>query len=180
MIAAEIDALFSLGRIFSSIGDHDEIALTHIRQSLELASKLNAKPQMIVCYELLSTILEKRGELKEALEHHRKFASLEREIFNERADQKLKTLQVIHETERTKKEAEIHRLKNIELQEALDNVQLLRGLLPICAWCKRVRDDDGYWGQIEMYIDKHSEAEFSHGICPECREKQHDEKTAKT
>jgi hypothetical protein len=55
-----------------------------------------------------------------------------------------------------------------ELQDALDNVKLLSGLLPICASCKKIRDDNGDWNQIEFYIKEHSEAEFSHGICPDC------------
>jgi CheY-like chemotaxis protein len=55
-----------------------------------------------------------------------------------------------------------------ELQEALATVKKLSGLLPICASCKRIRDDKGYWEQIEQYIHEHSEATFTHGICPEC------------
>lgn len=55
-----------------------------------------------------------------------------------------------------------------ELQEALNNVRTLSGLLPICAWCKKVRDDQGYWKQIESYVETHSEATFSHGVCPDC------------
>ncbi len=70
-------------------------------------------------------------------------------------------------TERRRHEAERERLVQ-ELQEALANVKTLRGLLPICASCKKVRDDGGYWSQIETYLRAHSEAEFSHGICPEC------------
>jgi len=54
------------------------------------------------------------------------------------------------------------------LQTALATVKALRGLLPICSSCKKVRDDDGYWHQVEAYITKHSEAQFSHGICPDC------------
>jgi hypothetical protein len=54
--------------------------------------------------------------------------------------------------------------------EELAQVKVLRGLLPTCAWCKKVRDDAGYWTQIESYIAEHSEAEFSHGICPECKQ----------
>lgn len=56
----------------------------------------------------------------------------------------------------------------IELREALTQVKRLQGLFPICSGCKRIRDDDGYWNQIEVYISDHSEAEFSHSICPEC------------
>lgn len=58
----------------------------------------------------------------------------------------------------------------VELRKALANVKQLSGLLPICASCKRIRDDKGYWTQIESYIHEHSEAEFTHGICPECAE----------
>jgi DNA-binding response OmpR family regulator len=55
-----------------------------------------------------------------------------------------------------------------ELQEALANVKQLRGLLPICSYCKRIRGDDQYWQQVEGYIADHSDAQFSHGICPSC------------
>ncbi len=58
-----------------------------------------------------------------------------------------------------------------ELQEALSNVKTLAGLLPICSQCKKIRDDQGYWQQLETYIQEHSGAEFSHGICPECAKK---------
>jgi len=54
------------------------------------------------------------------------------------------------------------------LRDAMQNVQTLRGLLPICAHCKKIRNDDGYWQQVETYIGQHSAARFSHGICPEC------------
>ena len=50
----------------------------------------------------------------------------------------------------------------------IEQVKQLSGFLPICCGCKKIRDDEGYWKQIESYISKHSEAEFSHGICPEC------------
>jgi len=55
-----------------------------------------------------------------------------------------------------------------ELQAALANVKQLRGLLPICSYCKRIRGDDQYWQQVEGYIAAHSDAQFSHGICPSC------------
>jgi len=58
-----------------------------------------------------------------------------------------------------------------ELQEALNQVKTLSGLLPICASCKNIRDDDGYWTQIEAYISKYSGAAFSHGLCPDCAKK---------
>jgi len=55
-----------------------------------------------------------------------------------------------------------------QLQEALASIKTLRGLVPICAACKKIRDDGGYWNQLESYLHSHTEAEFSHGICPEC------------
>jgi hypothetical protein len=58
-----------------------------------------------------------------------------------------------------------------ELRQALANVKQLTGLLPICSHCKKIRDDKGYWNQIEVYIDQHSEARFSHGICQDCAKK---------
>jgi DNA-binding response OmpR family regulator len=59
-----------------------------------------------------------------------------------------------------------------ELQHALASVKRLSGLLPICAYCKRIRNNDDYWMQVEQYFAEHSEAEFSHGICPECLQTQ--------
>jgi PleD family two-component response regulator len=62
---------------------------------------------------------------------------------------------------------ELERL-NAKLQDALNQVKTLSGLLPICSNCKKVRDDQGYWHQVESYIRDHSEVEFSHSICPDC------------
>lgn len=59
----------------------------------------------------------------------------------------------------------------IQLQASLSQIKNLSGLLPICSSCKKIRDDKGYWNQIESYIREHSEAEFSHSICPECSKK---------
>ena len=59
------------------------------------------------------------------------------------------------------------------LEEALQNVKTLTGFLPICANCKKVRNDKGYWNQVEEYISDHSEVRFSHGICPKCAEEMY-------
>ena len=72
----------------------------------------------------------------------------------------------------TQKELEADREKLInELQEALTEIKTLSGLLPICSACKKIRDDSGYWHNIETYVAKHSYAQFSHGICPDCMRK---------
>lgn len=57
---------------------------------------------------------------------------------------------------------------NAELREALNQIKTLSGLIPICAACKKIRDDKGYWNQLESYLEEHSDAVFSHGLCPEC------------
>jgi hypothetical protein len=58
-----------------------------------------------------------------------------------------------------------------ELEEALTRVRQLRGLLPICSYCKKIRDDRNYWQQVEQYVSTHTDVQFSHGICPDCYRK---------
>ena len=59
----------------------------------------------------------------------------------------------------------------IELKNAYDEINTLKGIVPICAQCKSIRDDKGYWNKLEAYIEKHSDASFSHSVCPECADK---------
>jgi hypothetical protein len=77
-------------------------------------------------------------------------------------------------TDRKRVEAERERLIE-DLQRALAEVKTLSGLLPICMVCKKVRDDHGYWNQIEAYISRHTHAQFTHGCCPACAIKMHEE-----
>ncbi len=80
--------------------------------------------------------------------------------------------QSLHEENLERKKTEAEKVKLIShLEEALKEVKTLTGLIPICASCKKIRDDKGFWNQIELYIREHSDAEFSHGICPDCAEK---------
>lgn len=68
-----------------------------------------------------------------------------------------------------RKQAEKEKVAMIkQLQKALAEVKTLRGIVPICMFCKQIRDDTGYWQQVEVYVHNHSEADFSHGICPNC------------
>jgi DNA-binding response OmpR family regulator len=57
---------------------------------------------------------------------------------------------------------------HIELKKAREEIKTLRGLLPTCAWCRRIRNEDGNWESIEKYVQEHTEADFSHGMCPDC------------
>lgn len=89
----------------------------------------------------------------------------------------------LHESNRELKESigkleETNREKEqliSDLQASAQQIKVLQGILPICVHCKRIRDDEGYWHQVEEYIRDRSEADFSHGLCPECREKLYPE-----
>ena len=70
-----------------------------------------------------------------------------------------------------KQAEEARREIQVELDGSQEDVKILSGLLPICASCKKIRDDEGPWNQVEEYIHEHSEAQFSHGICPDCRKR---------
>ncbi len=82
---------------------------------------------------------------------------------------------LLHHIAERKQAEEAQKKLVFELQAALAKVKTLSGLLPICASCKKIRDDKGYWNQIESFISEHSEAEFSHGFCPECAAKLYPE-----
>jgi hypothetical protein len=79
--------------------------------------------------------------------------------------------------EQVKEQAELQRLMAekeeviVALQDALQKIRILKGYLPICSHCKKIRDDEGHWQQLEKYISDHSEAQFSHGVCPICMRK---------
>jgi PleD family two-component response regulator len=60
--------------------------------------------------------------------------------------------------------------RNDKLQKALDEIKALQGIIPICAWCKKIRDDEGFWKQVEVYFSERSDVMFSHGVCPDCKE----------
>ena len=66
---------------------------------------------------------------------------------------------------------ELVQARTIELRNALAKVKTLSGFIPICSSCKKIRDDQGYWTQVEAYLREHSEIEFSHGLCPDCMKK---------
>ena len=77
-----------------------------------------------------------------------------------------------HEITKRKLAEETLEEERRRLQQALDEVRTLRGIMPICAYCKKIRDDEGYWNQVEKYVSDHTDAKFSHGICPTCFERE--------
>jgi len=80
----------------------------------------------------------------------------------------LGAVQTLQDITRLKQIEEEQERLNVELKEALNQIKTLSGLIPICAACKKIRDDKGYWNQLEQYLEEHSDAVFSHGLCPEC------------
>jgi len=147
--------LLTLAVIFLALGGYTEWHYLHDNVPLE-----NASDTSIGYLEFLHLIFFFLG-----------FLTISSIYFLEKREAKTLSLvnialqKEIDERRRVEKERE--RLIS-ELQKALDEVNTLSGLLPICASCKKIRDDKGYWNQIESYISDRSEAEFSHGICPEC------------
>ena len=88
-------------------------------------------------------------------------------IFKELRDTNVQLVREIEERKRVEEQKE-----NLitSLQKAFEDIKVLEGIIPICMFCKKIRDDSGYWNQLEQFISRHSEAEFSHGICPTCYE----------
>lgn len=125
----------------------------NIRRAEEL-SKLNT--------QLLNEITERKSA-EEALHEHR--IHLE-DLVSERTAELSRVNECL--------EQDIAERKKVteELQNALANIKTLKGLIPICAWCKKIRDDKGYWQKVETYIEEHSDASFTAGICPKCLHKE--------
>ena len=95
-------------------------------------------------------------------------------LFKGQVNGSLLVRSILYAIERKQMETEREKLL-LELKEALSKVKLLSGFLPICSSCKKIRNDKGYWQQIESYISEHSSAEFSHGLCEECAKKLYPE-----
>jgi PAS domain S-box-containing protein len=106
---------------------------------------------------------------EEALRMHRQHLE---SLVEERSSELIQLNEELHEDIVRRSFVEREREKLIsDLREALAKIKILTGLLPMCAWCKKVRDDKGYWQKVETYIQEHSEASFTHGICPDCLKK---------
>ena len=99
------------------------------------------------------------------------WGSLTVERIEDSTGQMLFVLVMVEDISERRRAAEERERMIVELKEALANVKTLRGLIPICASCKKIRDDKGFWSQVEVYVRERSEAEFSHGICPDCMKK---------
>jgi DNA-binding response OmpR family regulator len=135
---------------------------------LEVIKKIRERDEKSFCYIILLTAKNKTNDVIEGIasgadEYIIKPFDKEELAVRVRAGQRIVELQQeLLETNKEQKEL------IIGLEDALSQIRQLSGLLPICSYCKKIRDDNGYWNQLEVYIRDHSETEFTHGICPEC------------
>ncbi len=146
------------------------ISTGHEREIELLRCTATALEQLLSVFE--QKAVEQSARLEAALdEAHQLRDQLEMRVAERTADL-VKSIELARAeiTRRISAEAEREHFIG-ELKEALASVRTLRGLLPICAWCKRIRDGKGYWTQVETYVATHSAAQFTHGMCPDCARK---------
>ena len=125
-----------------------------------------------------SKALKMLGKLEEAYSTLSEYLAMESKRLEKRNHEAISRLKIAMEMQANQREKELIEknneeliITNSQLVQALAEVDTLSGMLPICASCKRIRDDDGYWQQIESYISSHSGAEFSHSLCTDCVKK---------
>lgn len=156
-------------RIRMGSTDVNETELTEYLQNLtDSGEDLNEKTKI---YSSLSKLNVLKSDYRKALEYYIKKSEVDQQIST--MDRENDVIRVRLRTEFQQSEKEKLELKkaNKELSEALDRIKKLSGLLPMCASCKKIRNDSGYWEQIEEYIAYHSDAVLSHSLCPECAER---------
>ncbi len=117
---------------------------------------------------MLAACCERAGDYSEAVEHLRRSIELERDFRRNEREQDVVRLRMREAFARSEGQRRELERANRRLEKALERIRTLSGLLPICARCKKIRNDEGYWEQIESYISEHSDTVFSHSFCPEC------------
>ena len=169
-----------------------ELAADYAARSLGIAEDAGYDPGVEQSLNLISTLAYNRGDFREACDALNRAVEIKEKIFDKERMRQAAELQMQYDVEKKEAIAEVYRLRNVELadantriekqkkelektlaklKKARDEVKVLGGLLPICAECKKIRDDQGFWQRVEVYIKERSDAEFTHGICPECIEK---------
>jgi PAS domain S-box-containing protein len=137
-------------------------------RNVHVITKVIAVRDSVVFQTIWRDITE-RKQTEEALGMHR----LHLEDLVEERSAELKKLNDDLQKDITQRKIVEHERERLiaDLREAIAKIKILTGLLPMCAWCKKVRDDKGYWKKVETYVQEHSDASFTHGICPDCLKK---------
>jgi sigma-B regulation protein RsbU (phosphoserine phosphatase) len=139
---------------------------------LKLARQVRAKQLPSYVYIILLTALTEKEKVSEGL-------NAGADDYITKPYDKIELLARVKAGKRVVELEKSLRQKNQELTKALTQVKQLKGLLPICMHCKKIRNDENYWQQVEEYLFEHTDADFSHSICPECMEKHYPEYTKK-
>ena len=129
-------------------------------------------------YNKLIFLYKLNKDYKKALSLLEAFKKKSDEVLSSQAEEQLTSTRKVMELSGKAREAEILAKKNTELQkansdlqEALEHIKTLSGIIPICSYCRKMRNDEGYWNSLENYLSNHSDALLSHSVCPECLEK---------
>jgi phosphoserine phosphatase RsbU/P len=131
---------------------------------LELCRKIRNEPSKLITYIIMLTIKGQKQDIVEGLNNGADdyvIKPFNHDELNARVQVGIRMIEL--------QENLAARVK--ELEDSLLNIKQLQGLLPICSYCKKIRDDNDYWNQVEEYITQHSELKFTHGICPDCYRK---------
>ena len=158
------ERIYELAESFGMMIVKIEARELRLEQTIEKLKQLN---------EHLQLEFDARTKIEKELQAYRN--DLE-SLIQKRTDELLKTNEML-KTEVLERQAIDEDRKKLvdDLQEALDNIKTLKGLIPICSSCKNIRDDKGFWNEVEVYLGKHTDIEFSHSLCPDCMKKHYPE-----
>lgn len=158
---------------FDSPDPRTELKIFPSNKTIKDELKKLREERMVAREKILAAQVNKKTEeLRKANKEIEMYSETLEKKIAERTSELVNINKQLQQEIEIRKKAEAHKEMIIsDLQKTLKEVKTLRGLSPICSSCKKVRDDKGYWNQIESYIQAHSDAEFSHGICPECAKK---------
>lgn len=169
--------LSNMGLLYLKIKKTD-LAIQFANESLNISEKIQDNKLISINYELLYKIYKSIDDFSQSLKYLKLFSKFNDQIYSEETEKSITEKQIIFKIEQQEKDKEIYKLKNIELtnsnqklEQALKKVKKLTGFIPICPKCKKIRDDQGFWEEVETYLYLHSDTQFTHGLCPDCMQK---------
>ena len=194
-IASSLGNKHAMANILKNVGDI-HLARKELNQVIPLYDKAREIADEIADQALLNDLyaayvafFEQCEDWERTVKYMRSLLEVKQLLFTSEQRSTIDKFRIQHEMEQKEREREIliqqntlltqeveeRRLVEIELKEALSKIKVLTGLLPVCSHCKKIRDKAGEWHQMEHYISTRTEAQFSHGICPDCRKEHYDQ-----